>query len=99
MTLAAVHLILRNWVLSELVISGVAGYFAVVSLSRLARGRRAVLYLLTAPAAIFLMVGYCGVLVPGVRDPRLARRGPRPVVACRAPGRDCRDSCARTPSS
>jgi hypothetical protein len=58
LTLAAVHLILRNWVLSELVISGVAGCFAVVSLSRLAGGRRAVLYLLTAPAAIFLTVGY-----------------------------------------
>ncbi|HEV2375271.1 MAG TPA: mannosyltransferase family protein [Streptosporangiaceae bacterium] len=58
MTLAAVHLILRNWVLSELAVSGVAGCFAVVSLSRLAGGRRAVLYLLTAPAAVFLMVGY-----------------------------------------
>ena len=58
MTLAAVHLILRNWVLSELVVSGVAGCFVVVSLSRLAGGRRAVLYLLAAPAAIFLMVGY-----------------------------------------
>jgi hypothetical protein len=45
-------------VLSELVVSGVAGCFAVVSLSRLAGGRRAVLYLLTMPAAIFLMVGY-----------------------------------------
>ena len=58
MMLATVHLILRNWVLSELVVSGVAGCFAVVSLSRLAGGRRAVLYLLTMPAAIFLMVGY-----------------------------------------
>ena len=58
MTLAAVHLILRSWVLSELAVSGVAGCFAVVSLSRLAGGRRAVLYLLTAPAAVFLMVGY-----------------------------------------
>jgi hypothetical protein len=56
--LAAVHLLLRNWVLSELVLSGVAGCFAVVSLSRLAGGRRAVLYLLTAPTVIFLMVGY-----------------------------------------
>jgi hypothetical protein len=56
--LAAAHLILRNWVLSELVVSGVAGCFAVVSLSRLAGGRRAVLYLLTMPVAIFLMVGY-----------------------------------------
>ena len=57
-TLAAAHLILRNWVLAELVVSGVAGCFVVVSLSRLAGGRRAVLYLLTAPTAIFLMVGY-----------------------------------------
>ena len=56
--LAAGHLILRNWVLSELVVSGVAGCFAVVSLARLAGGRRAVLYLLTTPAVIFLMVGY-----------------------------------------
>ena len=58
MTLAAVHLILRNWVLSELTVAGVAGCFAVISLSRLAKGRHAVLYLLTAPAAIFLLVGY-----------------------------------------
>jgi hypothetical protein len=56
--LAVAHLLLRNWVLSELVVSGVAGCFAVVSLARLANGRRAVLYLLTTPAAIFLMVGY-----------------------------------------
>jgi Mannosyltransferase (PIG-V) len=58
MALAAAHLMLRSWVLSELVLSGVAGCFAVVSLTRLAGGRRAVLYLLTAPAAVFLMVGY-----------------------------------------
>src|SRR6202022_3604425 len=58
MTLAAAHLILRNWVLAELVVSGIAGCLVVVSLSRLAGGRRAVLYLLTTPAAIFLMVGY-----------------------------------------
>jgi hypothetical protein len=49
-------------VLSGLVVSGVAGCFAVVSLARLAGGRRAVLYLLTAPAAIFLMVGYADCL-------------------------------------
>jgi hypothetical protein len=58
LTLAAVHLVLRNWTLSELVISGIAGCFAVVSLSRLAGNRRAVLYLLAMPAAIFLTVGY-----------------------------------------
>ena len=65
--LAAGHLVLRNWVLSELVVSGVAGCFAVVALARLAGGsrvggNRAVLYLLTTPAAIFLMVGYAEVL-------------------------------------
>jgi hypothetical protein len=42
MTLAVVHLILRNWVLAELVVSGIAGCFVVVSLARLAGGRRAV---------------------------------------------------------
>lgn len=57
-TLAATHLILRDWVLSELVVSGVSGCFVVVSLARLAGGRRTVLYLLAAPAAVFLMVGY-----------------------------------------
>jgi hypothetical protein len=62
LTLAAVHLIVRNWVLAELAVSGVAGCFAVVSLARLAGGRRAVLFLLTAPAAIFLMVGYADCL-------------------------------------
>lgn len=58
LTLAAAHLLVRNWVLSELLVSGVAGCFAVVSLARLAGNRRVVLYLLTTPAAIFLMVGY-----------------------------------------
>jgi hypothetical protein len=58
LTLAVVHLVLRNWTLSELVISGIAGCFAMVSLSRLAGNRRAVPCLLTMPAVIFLMVGY-----------------------------------------
>jgi hypothetical protein len=58
LTLAAAHLVVRNWTLSELVVSGVAGCFAMVSLSRLAGNRRAVLYLLAMPAAIFLTVGY-----------------------------------------
>ena len=58
LTLAAVHLVVRNWTLSELLVPAVAGCFAVVSLARLAGSRRVVLYLLTMPAAIFLMVGY-----------------------------------------
>jgi hypothetical protein len=76
-TLAAAHLILRNWVLSELVVSAVAGCFAVVSLARLANGRRAVLYLLTTPAAIFLMLGYTEALFLALAIPawRAATRG------------------------
>jgi hypothetical protein len=60
--LAAAHLVLRNWVLAELAVPAVAGCFAVVSLTRLAGSRRAVLYLLTMPAAVFLMVGYAEAL-------------------------------------
>jgi hypothetical protein len=62
LVLAAAHLVLRNWVLAELAVSAVAGCFAVVSLTRLAGSRRAVLYLVTMPAAIFLMVGYAEAL-------------------------------------
>jgi hypothetical protein len=76
-TLAAAHLILRNWVLSELTVSAVAGCFVVVSLARLANGRRAVLYLLTTPAAIFLMIGYTEALFLALAIPawRAATRG------------------------
>lgn len=56
--LSAAHLVVRNWVLAELLVTAVAGCFTVVSLARLAGERRAVLYLVTAPAAIFLMIGY-----------------------------------------
>jgi hypothetical protein len=56
--LAAGHLVMRNWVLSEIVVSGIAGCFAVVALARLAGGSRPVLYLIATPAAIFLMIGY-----------------------------------------
>jgi hypothetical protein len=78
MVLAGAHLVLRNWVLSELVVSAVAGCFAVVSLTRLAGNRRAVLYLLTMPAAIFLMVGYAECLflalaIPAWRSATLGR--------------------------
>jgi hypothetical protein len=76
LVLAAVHLVLRNWVLSELTVSAAAGCFAVVSLSRLAGGRRVVLYLLTMPAAVFLMAGYseCLFLVLAVPAWRAAVR-------------------------
>lgn len=55
--LAAVHLVVRNWVASGLLVSLVAGGVALVGIGRLG-GERAALYLLTAPAAMYLMVGY-----------------------------------------
>src|ERR1700761_1477153 len=58
LVLAGVHLLLRDWGLAELAVSAAAGCFVVVSLSRLAGDRRVVLYLLTMPAAVFLMAGY-----------------------------------------
>jgi hypothetical protein len=58
LVLAAVHLVLRDWVLSELVVSFCAGAVAVVALSRLAGTSRAALVLVTMPAAVFLLVGY-----------------------------------------
>jgi hypothetical protein len=75
--LTATHVLVRNWVLSELTVSAVAGCFAVVSLARLARHRMAVLYLVTAPAAIFLMVGYSEALFLAFAIPAwlAARRG------------------------
>lgn len=55
--LAAVHLLVRNWVASGLLVSLVAGGVALVCIGRLG-GERAALYLLTAPAAMYLAVGY-----------------------------------------
>jgi hypothetical protein len=77
LALAAAHLVLHNWVLSELMVSGVAGCFAVVSLSRLAGSRRVVLYLLATPAAVFLMVGYAECLFLALAIPawRAAAKG------------------------
>jgi hypothetical protein len=83
LALAATHQILRNWVLAEVVVSGVAGCFAVVSLARLANQRRAVLYLLAAPAAIFLLVGYAETLFLALAIPAwlAARRAQWPRAA------------------
>jgi hypothetical protein len=67
--LSVAHLIVRNWTLAELAVPAVAGCFAVVSLSRLGGGRRASLYLVTAPAAIFLMVGYSEALFLALAAP------------------------------
>ena len=45
-------------VLAELAVPAAAGCVAVVALARLAGDRRALLYLLTAPAVVFLLAGY-----------------------------------------
>jgi len=63
--LASVHILVRQWTVSGLVVSFVAGAVAVVALSRIAEGyylagagRKAVLYLVVSPAAVFLAAGY-----------------------------------------
>ncbi len=63
--LHATALVVRQWTVSGLLISFVAGGVAVVALGRLAEldyepgsGGRAVLFLVASPAAIFLAVGY-----------------------------------------
>ncbi|HUC56209.1 MAG TPA: mannosyltransferase family protein [Streptosporangiaceae bacterium] len=60
-----VHLIVRQWTVSGLLVSFVAGGVAVVAISRIAErdylpgsGSRAVLFLVVSPAAIFLAAGY-----------------------------------------
>lgn len=67
--LAAVHLLVRQWTVSGLLVSFVAGGVAVVALGRLAdldyrpgSGGRACLFLVTSPAAIFLSAGYAEAL-------------------------------------
>lgn len=55
--LAAAHLLLRQWIVSGLLVSLIAGGVTLVCIGRLG-GERAALYLLTAPAAMYLMVGY-----------------------------------------
>jgi hypothetical protein len=56
--LAAVHLIVRNWLDAALLISLVADCAAAMLLNRMSGTTRAGLFLVTAPAAVFLAVGY-----------------------------------------
>ncbi|AEW99493.1 mannosyltransferase family protein [Streptantibioticus cattleyicolor] len=64
--LRAVHTVVPDWTAAGLLISLVAGAVAVLALARIARlhlpgtdaGRRAVLFFLLSPCAIFLAVGY-----------------------------------------
>jgi mannosyltransferase PIG-V len=56
--LAFVHLFVRNWLDSALLLSLIAGCVAAVLLNRMAGSNRAALFLFTAPAAVFLSVPY-----------------------------------------
>ena len=56
--LALIHLLVRNWLASTLLLSLLAGCAAAVLLNRMAGSTRAALFLFTAPAAVFLTVGY-----------------------------------------
>lgn len=58
LALAAVHVVVRNWIASELLLSLIAGSVAVVAIARMAGSSRATLFLLAAPTAVFLTVGY-----------------------------------------
>ncbi len=66
LTLRVVHAVVPDWTATGLVISFVAGGVAVLALARIARlalrnvhaGRRAVLFLLLSPCAVFLAAGY-----------------------------------------
>lgn len=57
LALSLVHLLVRNWTVAGLLISLVAGGVALCCLRRLG-GEIACLHLLTAPAAMYLLVGY-----------------------------------------
>jgi hypothetical protein len=56
--LALVHVLVRNWIAAALLLSLAAGAVTAVLLNRMAGGDRAALFLFTAPAALFLTVGY-----------------------------------------
>ncbi len=66
LVLRAVHTVVPHWATAGLLISFVSGAVAVLALARVARlylpdgnaGRRAVLFLLLSPCAIFLAAGY-----------------------------------------
>jgi hypothetical protein len=65
LVLDAFHAVIRQWTVSGLIVSFIAGAVAVVAVSRIAErdylpqaGSRAVLFLVVSPAAIFLAAGY-----------------------------------------
>lgn len=65
MAMRLVHLVVPDWIAAGMVVAAIAGAVACVALSRLAAqdagaeaGRRAVLYLVLFPYAVFLFAGY-----------------------------------------
>ncbi|HUR52188.1 MAG TPA: mannosyltransferase family protein [Mycobacteriales bacterium] len=65
LAMRVVHLVVRDWIASGMVVAAIAGAVACVALHRLAAeesgaeaGRRAVLYLVLFPYAVFLFAGY-----------------------------------------
>ncbi|MFJ3632821.1 mannosyltransferase family protein [Streptomyces sp. NPDC090112] len=97
LTLRAVHAVVPSWAAAGALISFVAGAVAVLALARIARarlsdtdaGRRAVLFLLVSPCAVFLAAGYTESLFLALALPAwlAAQRGNWPaaaVLACLA---------------
>lgn len=92
--LRAVHGVGPSWAAAGLLISLVAGAVAVLALARVAEsylphpdaGRRAVLFLLLSPCAVFLAVGYSEALFLAFALPAwlAARRGRWPLAAALA---------------
>lgn len=94
--LRIVHAVIGSWTASELLIGSVASFFAVLGIVRLADGYQpgtgmgAGLFLLLAPAAIFLSVGYSeatflAFALPAwraARDGRYRRAGVLAALAC-----------------
>src|SRR4051812_8583277 len=89
LALRVVHAVLRDWIVSGLVISAVAGAVACVALARLGAlewdadtGNRAVLFLVLSPYAVFLAAGYSEALFLALALPAwLAARKGRWVAA------------------
>lgn len=83
LALRAVHLVIPQWTIDELALASVASFFAIIGLVRLAEDYRAGsgawagVFLLAAPAAIFLAVGYSEALFLAFALPawRAARGG------------------------
>lgn len=77
LALAAIHLVLRNWAASELVLAGAASLAAMVAVTRLAGTSRAALILAVMPAGVFLFAGYAEPLFLALAVPAwlAARRG------------------------